>query len=277
MNGKAYEKSWFAHKKITEGSTLVFKMGDKPNKAWGSAKASRPSTEPFRPFVTLPYAVTKDEYFLHTGKLELKCDEPGAVIRFATDGSEPTESSPVYKQPIVVNQTTFVRFTAFKEGTLSSVPVSVKLTKLKFKDYTNYEHKMQFAPGLEYKYYEAHVISPSELDDLKPVKTGIISRITVDERGREDYFGYIFSGYLKIPGDGIYYITISSNDGNTFYLDGKEFRGGAIALRKGMYKILQKYFQLGNKKWDIVTWEGPGIKKQEIPPGAYFHQKTSPE
>ncbi len=273
MNGKTYDKSWFTHEKIEEGSTMVFKMGDKPNRTWGAAKASRPSTEPFRPFVALPYAITKDEYFLHTGTLELRCDEPGAVIRYTTDGSEPRESSPLYQQPVVVNKTTLIRFTAFKEGMLPSVPVSVKMTKLKFRDYTNYEHKMQFAPGLQYKYYEAHVISPSELDDLEPVKTGIISRITVDERGREDYFGYIFSGYLRIPRDGIYHITISSNDGNTFYLDGKVFGGGAIALRKGMYRILQKYFQLGNKKWDIVTWEGPGIEKQEIPPGAYFHQK----
>ena len=103
------------------------------------------------------------------------------------------------------------------------------------------------------------------------METGIISRITADERKREDYFGYAFSGYLKIPKDGIYSISISSNDGNAFFLDGKKFSGGSIAIRKGIYKISQKYFQLGNKKWDIVSWEGPGIERQEIPPSAYFH------
>lgn len=273
LDGKDYDKSWFAHKEILKGSTLVFKMGDKPNKKWGAAKASRPTSKPFLPFVTLPYPVTHDEYFLHSGKVELKCDDPEAEIYYTTDGSEPTERSTVYEKPIVVNKTTLIRFTSFKKGVLPSVPVSLKMTKLQFQNYINYERKMQFEPGLEYKYYHAHVISPSELDDLNPVETGIISKITADERKREDYFGYIFSGYLKIPRDGIYYITISSNDGNTFYLDGKVFGGGAIALRRGMYKIAQKYFQLGNKKWDIVTWKGPGINKQEIQPGAYFHEK----
>jgi len=82
----------------------------------------------------------------------------------------------------------------------------------------------------------------------------------------------IYEGYLKIPKDGIYSISISSNDRNDFFLDGKQFGGGSIAIRKGIYKILQKYDQEGNKKWYIVSWEGPGIKKQEIPASAYFHE-----
>ena len=111
------------------------------------------------------------------------------------------------------------------------------------------------------------------MDDLEPLETGIISRITVDERKREDYFGYAFSGYLEIPKDGIYTISIKTNDGSTLFLDGKIFRGGSIAIRKGKYKISQKYFQLGNKKFDIVSWEGPRINTQEIPASAYFHVK----
>jgi hypothetical protein len=58
------------------------------------------------------------------------------------------------------------------------------------------------------------------------------------------------------------------------YIDGKEFmRGGfrTVALRKGKYEVLEKYFQLGAKKFNIVMWEGPGIAKQEIPAGALFH------
>ena len=273
LNGEVYSRSWFEHKEILNGSTLVFKMGDKPNKTWGVDTSDRPFTEPLLPFVTLPYAITTDEFFLHTGKIELRCDDNAAKIYYTSDGSEPTENSTLYKDPITVNKTSLIRFTAFKKGMLSSTPVTVKMNKLEYENFTNYENKLKFEPGLEYKYYHAHVISPEELDDLEPLEMGIISRITADERKREDYFGYAFSGYLKIPKDGIYTISISSNDGNTFFLDGKKFGGGSIAIRKGIYKISQKYFQLGNKKWDIVSWEGPGIKKQEIPSSAYFHQR----
>ncbi len=274
LNGKDYNYSWFSHEDIISGSTLVFKMGDKPNKAWGQPKDSRPTTAPFQPFVNLPYAVTSDEYFLHTGKVALKCKDKEAKIYYTTDGSEPTEKSTIYEKPLVVKETTHIRFSAFKKGILPSVPVFIRMNKMEFVNYTNYENKLKFAAGLEYKYYHAHVVSEFELDELEPLETGIISRITADERKREDYFGYNFSGYLKIPRDGIYSFTISSNDGNTFFLDDKKFGGGSIAIRKGMYKISQKYFQLGNKKWDIVTWEGPGIEKQEIPSSAYFHKNN---
>ena len=273
LNGKDYDRSWFKHEDILNGSTLVFNMGEKPNKSWGIAKESRPFTEPLQPYVTLPYAVTSDAFFLHTGKVALKCLDKEAKIHYTIDGSEPSENSTLYKDPITVNKTSVIRFTAFKKRMLSSTPVSIKMKKLEYENFTNYENKLKFDPGLEYKYYQAHVINEFELDDLEPLEIGIISRITADERKREDYFGYSFSGYLKIPRDGIYSISISSNDGNTFFLDGKKFGGGSIAIRKGIYKISQKYFQLGNKKWDIVTWEGPGIKKQEIPRSAYFHHK----
>ncbi len=272
LNGEDYDKSWFTHEDILNGSTLIFKMGNKPNKAWGKAKESRPFTKSFQPFVSLPYSVTSDNYFLHTGSVSLKCDDEEAKIYYTTDGSEPTETSTIYKEPLVVDKTTHIRFTAFKKEILPSTPVSVKMNKMEFVNYTNYENKLKFSAGLEYKYYHAHVVSEFELDDLEPLETGIISRITADERKREDYFGYNFSGYLKIPRDGIYSFSISSNDGNTFFLDDKKFGGGSIAIRKGIYKISQKYFQLGNKKWDIVTWKGPGIEKQEIPESAYFHQ-----
>jgi hypothetical protein len=275
LNGKDYNKSWFKHEDIINGSTLIFQMGDTPNKLWGEAKESRPFSEPLLPFVRLPYAVTSDQYFLHTGKVELKCKDREATIYYATDGSEPTEKSTFYKVPIEVNKTTRIRFTAFKKGILPSVPVFIRMNKLEFVNYTNYENKLKFSPGLKYKYYQAHVVSEFELDDLEPLETGIISRITVDERKREDYFGYAFSGYLEIPRDGIYTISISSNDGNTFFLDEKKFGGGTLAIRKGIYKISQKYFQLGNKKWDRVSWKGPGISKKEIEGKYLFHEKSN--
>jgi hypothetical protein len=51
-------------------------------------------------------------------------------------------------------------------------------------------------------------------------------------------------------------------------------RGGhkTVALKKGKYKVMEKYFQLGAKKFNIVSWKGPGIEEQEIPGSAFFHR-----
>ncbi|MGA1238515.1 MAG: CotH kinase family protein, partial [Limisphaerales bacterium] len=48
---------------------------------------------------------------------------PGAVIRYTTDGSVVTETSPVYTVSLTLNNTTQVRARSFADGLLPSVPV----------------------------------------------------------------------------------------------------------------------------------------------------------
>lgn len=274
INGKPYNKSWFPHEEITNGSTLVLDMGDVPNKNWGNEMSSRPSSGKFEPTANLPYAKTEDEYFLHTAKVSLHRTNPEARIYYTIDGSRPTENSELYKKPISVNETTVIRYSAYADGLIPSVPVSVKVNKLNFEQFKNYEGTRKFRRGLEYKYYHAHVMEENDLDALTPIEEGIIPRLTIENRKREDYIGYIYSGYLDVPRDGIYTFYARINDKATLYLDGKEFiRGGykTVALKKGKYKIDQKYFQLGARKFNIIGWKGPGIKEQGIPASAFYH------
>jgi predicted alpha-1,2-mannosidase len=42
LNGKAWDKAWFAHSDIAGGGTLVLVMGPRPNTAWGSAPEAAP-------------------------------------------------------------------------------------------------------------------------------------------------------------------------------------------------------------------------------------------
>ncbi|WP_158870069.1 GH92 family glycosyl hydrolase [Maribellus comscasis] len=274
LDGNPYTKSWFTHNDILNGSKLVFEMGASPNKNWGAASEDRPVSEDYKTAVELPFATTNDEYFLHEASVTLGCNDKDAKIYYTTDGSRPTNKSNLYSSPVEVYETTNLRFASYKDGILPSAPVSVKLSKLEFEDYKNYEGEKIFRKGIEYKYYHAHVMEENDLEKLIPLETGIIQNFTIKQRKREDYFGYIYSGYLHVSKDGIYTFSIKVNDKCTLYLDGKEFlRGGfkTIALRKGKYKIDEKYFQLGAKKFNIISWQGPDFEMQEIPAGVLFH------
>jgi len=46
---------------------------------------------------------------------------------------------------------------------------------------------------------------------------------------------------------------------------------GKVGLQKGFHAIKLDYFQMGNAKRLILKWEGPRIKKQEIPTEVLFH------
>ena len=42
LNGETYNKTWITHNDIVKGGTLVFEMGPKPNKQWGSNPEDEP-------------------------------------------------------------------------------------------------------------------------------------------------------------------------------------------------------------------------------------------
>ena len=53
-------------------------------------------------------------------QVTISTQEEGAVIRYTTDGSTPTSSSPQYTGPITVSKTTPIRARAFKDALLGS-------------------------------------------------------------------------------------------------------------------------------------------------------------
>jgi hypothetical protein len=283
LNGKEYTKSWFSHSEITNGGHFIFEMGNKPNNAWGTSEKDRPHTQTFKQAVDLPFLITDYSEFIEDAKVKLACDTKGTKIYYTLDGSEPDENANLYKSEIVISNTTNLKFAAYKEGLLPSLPVNEKFTKLKYENFKDYSN-LKLKPGLKYKYYEAEVMFVEELKKFKPLSAGIIPTFNIDQKKTDTYFGYEYEGYLKVPRSGRYTIYNMTNDGSILYIDDKEFinnDGGhpafesfkTVALKKGTYKIKQKYFQMAGGYKNLVSWEGPGIKKQEIPANALFHEK----
>ncbi len=284
LNGKIYTRSWITQKNIVDGGEIIFEMGEEPNYDWGTSKADRPATQKFIPGVSMPYYRIQENYFFDTATVELGCDTRDAKIHYTIDGSIPTGESEVYKVPFRLFETTVLRFFAEKEGLLPTTTVTAKIEKLgkvpllHLTDHADEDLK----PGLEYKYYEEHVLRVDELEQYTPKKTGITPYFSIEERENDRLFGFIYSGYIKIPEDGVYTFYLTTNDGGVLYLDGIRFidtdgpRGATpasrmVRLKAGVYKIAEKYFQMGAGFTNTVQWKGPEIMKEVIPPEVLFH------
>ncbi len=286
LNGKKYTKSYFAHSEILRGGEFVFQMGDKPNYDWGTSKGDKPFTEKLLPIVSMPYYKVKENYFFDKATVSLGCSTKGAKIFYTIDGSEPTEKSNLYTGPFELHKTTEIKFFAKKKGLLTTTVVSVRIEKMKGIEITyfkNYKDKNKdFKPGLRYKYYEENVLYVDELEKYQPKKVGVTPNFSIEERDNDKLFGFIYSGYIRIPKDGIYTFFLSTNDGGVLYMDGKRFidKDGpgtatplsrTVNLKAGIYKIGEKYFQMGGGFSNEISWKGPGIKKEVIPPSVLFH------
>jgi len=58
----------------------------------------------------------------------ISCSTSGAVIRYTTNGAEPTQSSPTYSNPINVSSTTTIKAKGFKNGWMPSATASETYT-----------------------------------------------------------------------------------------------------------------------------------------------------
>jgi hypothetical protein len=90
--------------------------------------------------------------------------------------------------------------------------------------------------------------------DADPVGSGIAARVELPGIEREESFGLLFRGYLRVPYDDLYTFEIRSDDGSQLYISEQlviDHGGlrtplpavGAIGLRKGHHRLRVLYFQ----------------------------------
>ena len=131
--------------------------------------------------------------------------------------------------------------------------------------------------GLNYEYYEG------TWDDIPPFNAhkAIHKGRTYDFdlkllKTRQEKFAVKYTGYLYLAKSGTYDFYINSNDGSKLFISGKELidnsgshgpqeRQGPLKLPAGFHPIAVHSFDSGGSQLLNVSYQGPGIKKQQVP------------
>ncbi|MBI2073221.1 MAG: hypothetical protein HYT81_09365, partial [Gemmatimonadetes bacterium] len=110
------------------------------------------------------------------------------------------------------------------------------------------------APGLHYAYYETDVATVGKLRDSAPVRQGVTHQVGLQGDERPEQFGLRFTGFIRIPRDGIYTFVLTSDDGSVLEIGGSVLvdhdgyhsaadKIGQIALSAGYHPFSLGYFQ----------------------------------
>ncbi|MBE7173715.1 MAG: T9SS type A sorting domain-containing protein [Williamsia sp.] len=147
--------------------------------------------------------------------------------------------------------------------------------------------------NLTYRYYQGNWNGLPDFNALQPVKTGTATNISLDPRNSNDYFGFVWEGYINIPAPGTYTFETISDDGSKFYFN-SSYNAGANALvnndglhapssaagsvyvaAAGAYPIAVSFFEKEGGETMQLYWSGPGLSRQPVPDGAFTTQPKS--
>lgn len=140
--------------------------------------------------------------------------------------------------------------------------------------------------GIPYKYYQFkdELSNVDSIAKLTPVSTGIASVIDLSKSTREENYAFIFEGYVKVPADDSYVLSINSDDGSKLVIDDKvevlndgyhaeEEVEKEVKLAAGFHKIKVFFWQGGAEYALSVSWRTNAIPKTSLPASVLFYDK----
>ncbi len=137
-------------------------------------------------------------------------------------------------------------------------------------------------PGLNFAAWQGTWQQLPDLSQVKPGETGKAEQpVAGVYKSHPDNFALEFTGLLKVPSDGLYTFHTRSDDGSRLHVDDRlvvnndgthppRESAGVVRLLAGLHPIKVQFFETTGDELLQVSYEGPGVSKQEIPAAAYF-------
>ncbi len=279
-NHEPYQFSYIRHEDIVNGGEFTFDMNSVPEKTWASIEAARPYS--FNPVnqVSPPFQTSGSTIFLDSATVSLSCQTKGAQIFYSLDGSTPTIASKRYSTPLTVTMRSTLKAIASKDGWENSPILTLRFEKAELKEATSVTG---LKPGLTYRYFEGQFSTVAELSKAEAKKTGIAETPSLQYAQRTENFGISFSGYIRIPTDGLFTFSVISDDGGIVYIDdqpvanndgshGATLATGTIALQTGYHAYRLVYFQGAGPSVLEAGIEGPDLTQQTVPKEMFFSE-----
>ena len=188
----------------------------------------------------------------------------------------------LYSGPFRLSETTTVTVKAIRRGMMEDYITRATFT---FAQLRSAEDPTPTLAGLECRYYEGEWLKLPDFADLAPAHTCSTGTFILIPQARAEHMGVVYKGLVRVPQDGVYTFYTVSDDGSRLYIGdvlvvdndgphGQRERSGEIALQAGFHIIQVSYFQSAGESHLSVSYEGPGVEKQEIPATALSHVET---
>ena len=277
-NGESVDAQFITYEQLMQGGELEFSLCRKPYDGRDNLKAPYSLCE--SDIVSMPYLKGNPSFFDTSFTAEISCHTPDVQIRYTLDGSEPDENSTLYEGPFTITDDCNFCIRAFKEGWQPSPVFRCRAFPVEYLPAVSAGPLKQ---GCRYTYHRGNFMNVAQVKASPVVSSGILPAPSIHGAADSDHFGFVFSGYLDIPTDGLWEFAVTSDDGAVLELDGRlvvngdgshaNFKAtGHVGLRKGLHAFRLPYledYEGQNLEW---AWKRPGTEDFEpIPESAIYY------
>ncbi len=219
------------------------------------------------------------DIFIDAINVAVKSERENVEMRYTSDGSEPTNASPLVQGAITLNATATISARCFREGKPVSATARATFTKVAPRAAIKVDNVQ---PGVRYAYFEGEWNNLPDFKTLTPVKSGVLANFELSPRKEVERFGFEYTGYIRVPATGVYAFFTDSDDGSRLYIgdemvvdnDGlhgmREVRG-VIALAEGLHPIRVTFFEKTGGDDLKVYYQTENSSKQAVPEAWLYH------
>jgi len=225
-----------------------------------------------------PEIISDFDIFTDSLRVSLYTDRKNISIRYTINGREPCLESPDYKGPFYIYKTVTIKARCFRSGQ----PVS-SISAKNLKKVSPLKSKNVFVKhnGVNYSYFEGGWDSIPDFSSLRPIRQGSLNNFSIDNRLKDDNFGFVFKSLIKIPKTGVYGFSTDSDDGSRLFIDNKLIvdndglhglnkEEGFVPLEKGFHIVRVEYFEKNGGNELYIKWRKKNKKWEEINSKYFF-------
>lgn len=209
---------------------------------------------------------------------------PGSVIRYTTDGNDPTTSSPIYRSPIEVRVDAGPAIVSARlympNGRAGSV-VRERISRATWHE-AGQVRTDPLRPGLLYQYNEGVFAAADDVTTVPPSRTGTVPHVALRGDEAPEKYGVHLRGFVHVPDDALYTFYLACDDGGKLRVDGELVvdhdgqhdateKAGQVALRAGYHVFDLVYFQAEGGVALRLSVSAPGVPKKVVPDDWFVH------
>jgi len=227
-----------------------------------------------------PEITTENNLFVKQLEAKVSNSIKDGIVRYTTDGTEPTATSTMAGEVIkmTANKDVIIKAKTFVNNQPVTETVIVPFTYAIEKKAINVGNPQL---GIAYRYFHGTWGKLPNFNTEKVIANGVTNAISLAKKQRNDNYGLEFSGLVKVPQSGIYTFFIASDDGSKLRIDDEEVDNDGthdvkekklqVALQAGYHSIRVQYFQQSGGASLEVKWKSDKIAKAVLPANVLYN------